>query len=289
MNEHSHPHGDHDHPHLPAPETPIDPGSQALAEALRSSFAIVKIVMAVLVVAFLASGFFQVGPQEQAIVLRFGKPVGEGKEALLGPGLHWSMPYPIDEYVKIPITGLQQVRSSVGWFATTKAQEALGMDAPAVPSINPAQHGYAVTADGNIIHTFATLFFRVEDPLRYEFGFTNAVKLVQNALDNALVQTAARFKVDDILTDDVTGFRDAVRQRTTELLEQRKLGVVVDRCEVQSIPPGFLKQAFDRVVTAVASRDTVLNNAKNYSNETLSRAASQSRSLNNTAEIQRAQ
>ena len=38
--------------------TPVDAGSQALSEALRSSFAIVKVVMVILVVVFLASGFF---------------------------------------------------------------------------------------------------------------------------------------------------------------------------------------------------------------------------------------
>ncbi len=72
------------------PETPVDAGSQALSEALRSSFAIVKFVMLLLVLVFLGSGFFTVGPQERALVLRFGRPVGTGEKALLGPGLHWS-------------------------------------------------------------------------------------------------------------------------------------------------------------------------------------------------------
>ena len=58
-----------------APETPMDAGSQALSEALRSSFGIVKILMVILVGVFIFSGVFQVGPQERAILLRFGKPL----------------------------------------------------------------------------------------------------------------------------------------------------------------------------------------------------------------------
>src|SRR5689334_9828543 len=85
------------------PERPVDAGSEALTEALRSSFGIIKVVMVLLVVVFLGSGFFTVEPQEQAMIIRLGKPVGEGQKALLGPGLHWSYPYPIDEYVKVPI------------------------------------------------------------------------------------------------------------------------------------------------------------------------------------------
>src|ERR1700682_5445632 len=118
MNDQPHSHGELDLP----PETPVDSGSIALSEALRSSFTIVKIVMVVLVVVFLASGFFKVNPQEQAIILRFGKPVGEGSQALLGSGLHWSFPYPIDEYVKVSIKGIQKVGSTVGWYATTPEQ-----------------------------------------------------------------------------------------------------------------------------------------------------------------------
>src|SRR5450631_392422 len=99
-----HEHHDHAHPH-DAPVATDDAGSQALAEALGSSFAIVKIVMVLMVIAFFCSGFFTVGPQEKAVILRFGKPVGEGQKALLSSGkLHWSFPYPIDEVVKIPIT-----------------------------------------------------------------------------------------------------------------------------------------------------------------------------------------
>ena len=100
--EHEHHHHGHE-----APEA-VDAGSQALAEALGSSFAIVKIVMLLMVVVFFGSGFFQVGPSEKAVILRFGRPVGEGKGVLLGPGLHWSFPYPIDEVVKIPITESQK-------------------------------------------------------------------------------------------------------------------------------------------------------------------------------------
>src|ERR1035438_213170 len=96
-------HHDHDHS---APVAADDAGSQALAAALGSSFAIVKIVMVLMVVAFFCSGFFSVGPQEKAMILRFGKPVGEGPKALLTSGLHWSLPYPIDEAGRISITAM---------------------------------------------------------------------------------------------------------------------------------------------------------------------------------------
>ena len=113
--DHDHPHDEHEHRVQPsADDAPADAGSQALAEALRSSFVIVKVIMVILVIVFFGSGIFSVPPQEKAIILRFGKPVGTTVDQLLGPGLHWAFPNPIDEVVKIPIGQIQAVTSTVG-------------------------------------------------------------------------------------------------------------------------------------------------------------------------------
>jgi membrane protease subunit HflK len=283
---------DHDHEPHPAPMTPDDAGSQALAEALRSSFAIIKVAMLLMVLAFFCSGFFTVRSQEKAVILRFGRPVGEGQKALLGAGLHWSYPYPIDEVVKIPITEIQSVDSTVGWYAMTHEQEiaykTAGIEPPASASLNPAMDGYAITADRNIIHIRATLNYHIEDPIRYVFEFTNAGNTVQNALNNALLYTAARFNVDDILTRDVAGFRDAVLQRVNDLTEREQLGIVIDNCVVQSIPPRQLRDVFSQVTTARENRNKLLNDAHSYESQVLIQAGAQATSITNAAAANRA-
>lgn len=287
MNEHAHSTGG-----LPAapppPETPVDAGSQALAEALRSSFVIVKAVMVLLVLLFLASGFFTVGPQERAIILRFGKARGEGEKALLGPGLHWSFPYPIDESIKVSISGLQQVSSTVGWYAVTPEQMLAGIEPPAGATLNPIVDGYVLTADVNIIHTRATLTYRIQDPIQYVFSFVTASNAVQSALDNGLLYAAARFNVDDMLTRDIAGFQEAVRRRTTQLLASQELGVVVEQCVVQSAPPRQLKDAFANVLKAEVMRSKLLNEARTYENQITNKASADAESLVNLAQSDRA-
>jgi membrane protease subunit HflK len=281
---------EHHHDHAPENAAPVaadDAGSQALAEALGSSFAIVKIVMVLMVVAFFCSGFFTVGPQEKAVILRFGKPVGEGQKALLTSGLHWSLPYPIDEVVRIPITEIQKISSNNGWYFTTPEQELSGEEIPAGPSLNPAIDGYAITADRNIIHTRATLYYHIEQPIDFVFNFASASNTVQNALDNALLFTAAKFNVDDILTRDVDGFREAVQQRVTELVEQAQIGIVIDNCEVQSIPPRQLQEVFSMVTTARENRNKLLNDAHSYENQVLNQSGAQATSVTNAAAAER--
>ncbi len=285
----------------PAP-TPQDAGSQALAEALRSSFAIVKFVMILLVLAFFGSGLFTVGPQEKAIILRFGKPVGEGDRALLGAGLHWSFPPPIDEIVRVPITELQTVKSTVGWYALSREEEvafnATGAEPPAFGPLSPGKDSYALTADGNIVHVRATLSYRIEDPLHCVFGFaggTNASYVlagisnaVQNVLDNALLYAAAHYKVDDLLVRDALGFQDAVRRRAAQLIEQEHLGVVIEQCYVVNRrPPRQLDEAFRSVVTANEHRNTALNEARSYANRVLFQASADAAARTNAAAVDR--
>ena len=276
--EHQHHHHDHE-----APEA-LDAGSQALAEALGSSFAIVKIVMVLMVVVFFCSGFFQVGPSEKAVILRFGRPVGEGKSVLLGPGLHWSFPYPIDEVVKIPITERQTVQSTVGWYFTTPEQELSGEELPGGATLNPAIDGYVITADRNIVHTRATLSYHIDDPIAYIFNFESASNSIQNALNNALLYTAAHFDVDDILTRDVDGFREAVRARVGDLTYQEHLGIVVDDLSLmKSVAPRQLQDVFNRVIIAQQNQSKQINDANTYRDKTLLNAAAQASAITTEA------
>lgn len=261
----------------PAPETQ-DAGAQALSEALQSSFAVVKIVMGLMVLTFFGSGFFTVGPAEKAVKLRFGKPVGVGEKRLLNPGWHWSFPYPIDEVVKIPIVEQQVVRSTIGWYYTTPEQELISQGPPAAP-LNLSRDGYVITADQNIIHSRATLRYHVRDPFDYTFNFVSASNLVENALNNALLYSAARFKVDDILLYHVNDFKDAVQNRVESLVDQEHLGVIVDQCNVESSPPGLLKSVFDLVTTTRENRNKALINANSYTNQVLNIAQAEAATI----------
>lgn len=280
------------------PTTPVDSSSQALAEALHSSFGIVKFVMAALFVVFLFSGFFTVGPQEKAIKLRFGKPVGEGDQALLGSGAHWAWPYPIDEVVKIPITEIQEVKARANWFAQSSLQEARGEIPPAPPGtpLNPAIDGYALTADDNIVHVKATLRYRIEDPVRCVFEFASGTNqtyslagisnAVQNVVENALVFTTAGFKMDETLFDKIA-FQDAVNRRVGILIREQKLGVVVDQCIVETRQPRQLDEAFQRVTDAGQKRSTAITEANTYRNQVLSRADANAASRLDSAQTEK--
>jgi membrane protease subunit HflK len=133
----------------------------------------------------------------------------------------------------------------------------------------------------------ATLYYHIDDPLRYVFDFTSASNTVQNALDNALLYSAARFNVDDILLLDQPGFKDAVRQRAADLTDRQRMGITIDNCEVDHTAPQRLKADFDRVEAAREKRNQLLEEAKSYENQVLSRAGASAVTITNLAVAER--
>jgi modulator of FtsH protease HflK len=137
----------------------LDAAGKSLSEALRISFTILKVIMIVLIVAFLASGFRTVGPDEKALVLRFGRIKGVGDEAILGPGAHWVFPYPIDELVRIPVEKNINLSINTFWYKETR-DDILGRGVRPrdwrPEALSPVEEGYALTRSHAVDETPST-------------------------------------------------------------------------------------------------------------------------------------
>ena len=279
---HSHDHG-HDHGHgeeqdsleallgkknqgkAPEPEIVADvddPSTQALSEALRSIFGIIKVVLVILVVIFFSSGIFQVKQNESAVILRLGKPVGTGTDVALKPGLHWAFPYPIDEIVKIPLGQSHSVMSSTGWPVMNPEQVLKGDMPSGTDKMNPGVDGYTLTSDGNIIHVKAVLKYRISDPVRYTFDFANTTNLLQNFLNNAIFYTSANFTAEKALYGDKSSFRDMVAERVQSMIAKHNLGVTLEPISVDTSAPFNVRPSYEAVQQSDLDRNQKINTAQ---------------------------
>jgi membrane protease subunit HflK len=114
---------------------------------------------------------------------------------------------------------------------------------------------------------------------------TSASNTVQNVLNNSLLYTAARFKVDDVLLNQVAAFREAVQDRVEEMAEEQHLGIIVEQCDVESRPPRQLQAVFDQVTIARQNRNKALIDANSYTNQILSQAQGTSSTIINQASV----
>jgi len=268
----------------PGPPASVDEaGSQALTDALHSSFKLVKWLFVVLVAAFFLTGTFTVEPNQMAVVLRFGKPVGEGEAQLLKPGWHWKFPAPIDEVVTIPVGQSHTVVSSTGWFATSPELEAAGKEPPARPSLQPGADGYVLASDGNVLHVRATLKYRVRpaSALDYGFNFAEITNVVRGVLNNALVHAAARFTADEALYRDTARFREVLLQRVQDQVEKLGLGIALEPSEIKVSAPLAVRPAFEAVLAAAQDRGKKISEARGQADEALRKAQGEASAIIN--------
>lgn len=239
-----------------------DASSQALNEALGSSLLLIRVLAIVLAGAFLFSCVFTVNPNEVAVVLRFGKPVGEGSEQTKRQGLHWAFPYPIDEIVKIQIGESKSIRATAAWYAISPEDEAAGLQPQANAALTPGVDGHVLTADGNILHVRATLRYKIVNPVAYAFQFSNVTNLLRDTLDNSIHWASVRYTADDIIYKERVAFRDSIRQRAIDLIERHQIGISLDTLDVEVAAPIFLKAYFDQVTAAQLFRNSKITEAQ---------------------------
>jgi membrane protease subunit HflK len=261
-----------------SPGDELDAAGKSLSEALRISFIILKIIMFILVIVFLASGFRTVGPDEQALVLRFGKIRGIGENRLLGPGPHWVFPYPIDKIVKIPVA--KKVNLPINSFWYSQKQRELLPQGPKksrrlVPeTLNPLGEGYCITrsekqsktiaaatsSDYHLVHCKWQLIYQIDDPERF---FKNV----------AVVATMVNYTIDEARSSDERISRD-VKKLLREKLNKIESGIAVVSVQLTDIIwPRQVDTAFQASITASQESQKFISEAKGYAENTLNETA----------------
>ena len=266
------------------PKVIEDAGTEALSDALKSSFWFVKGIFALLILGLFFSCFRQVHPHEVAVVLRFGKIVGIGKEAIRPPGMVFVLPYPIDELVRIPVAGTHSIRSTAGWHGRAAEYELSGESdvPPDAQSLKPGVDGYAITGDENIIHTRVTLNYTIDDPVAYAFSFANVTNVLENILNDTIIRVSAQFSSADALYENPTAYNDAIRARIEQKTQvENKLGIKISLVTVDTKVPIAVKVAFNGVQTAVDNKNKQINEARGYAGETLSKADAEASTILN--------
>lgn len=188
-------------PEAPQPEADAEPepeqaGSQALAQALRGSFTVLKVGMVALVVFYLLKGIFYVQPQEVRFKLRFGRVVRIGGELALGPGtVHVRWPWEELETV----SNLEQTLDLGREFWTEWPRD----PSQKKMSLNVRQDGFLITGDANIVHMKLRVRYRVSDDaagaLAYAFAVRDAEEILRRAAMGSTVKVVGSMNVMDVI------------------------------------------------------------------------------------------
>lgn len=253
------------------PATNPDTGAQALTDALRLSFRVLRGLMGLLAIAYLASGIFVVQQHERALVLHFGKVTGLGADRIKEPGLHWTWPRPFSEIVRVSTERVLTLDSRSFWYGRdADFQDNAGPG----ETLRPDADGYVVTGDANLLHSRWALRFTVADPYAYRFRFADPDLVLRDELDRAVVQVSARFAVDRALRTDLETYRDEVDRELKARVENLGLGIRVQGVDVLAIaPPRQVAASFDAVTQSAQERAQFISDARAYAVRAINEAA----------------
>jgi modulator of FtsH protease HflK len=203
---------------------------------------------------------FRVNPDELGVVMRFGKMV---RHEL--PGLHYRMPYPIDE-VRLPKITRQNI-IEIGMRTGATAQGSGG----SVAGIR--EESLMVSGDENLVDINFVVFWRIADANKYLFNIQNPDATVKEVSESAMREVVGRSDIQPLLTGARQQTEQAVQKLIQDILNSYGAGVRIDQVQLQKVdPPDQVIAAFRDVQAAATDKERLQNEASSYASRVVPEA-----------------
>ena len=229
-----------------------------LPGGLGSGRGIVVVVVAV-VLLWLLSGFYRVQPDEQGVVLQFGKWV-----RTTPPGLQYHLPGPIESVLTPKVTRVNRIEIGL---------RSIGEGVRETQLRDVAEESLMLTGDENIVDIDFTVFWVIKDAGRYLFNIRNPEATVKLASESAMREVIGQTPIQSALTEGRQQIENATHQEVQKLLDEYGSGIEIRRVQLLKVdPPQQVIDAFIDVQRARADLERLRNEAEAYRNDILPRA-----------------
>jgi membrane protease subunit HflK len=202
---------------------------------------------------------FTVRPDELGVVLRFGQFVRQEP-----PGLHFRMPYPIEE-VRLPKVTRKNV-IQVG-FRTEPA----GRSGQATRGVQ--EESLMLTGDENVVEVPFVVTWRIQDAEKYLFQIQRPEETVKDVAESAMREIVGNRRFEDILVAELGAIRVTVQKLMQDVLNSYNSGIVIDEISLQQVfPPQQVGDSFRDVQAARIDLETFKNEAEAYASKVVPEA-----------------
>jgi membrane protease subunit HflK len=226
----------------------------------------VGLILGVLVLIWLGTGFFIVQEGQQAVITQFGK-----FKSTVNAGFNWRLPYPIQRHELVFVTQIRSV--DVGRDTVLKAT---GLRESAM-----------LTQDENILDIKFAVQYRLSDARAFLFESKNPTEAVVQAAETAVREVLGKMKMDAALSEERDQIATRVRVLMQSILDRYKVGVEIVGINLQQggvRPPEQVQASFDDVLKAGQERERAKNEAQAYANDVIPRAVGSASRLKEEAE-----
>jgi len=245
-----------------------------LSRVFRHARAVARWLIVLLVVLYLASGFYSVKPEQRGVVKRFGRVVTDN----VLPGIHYHLPWPVESVMRLRTT---EIRSMTVSFEETKAAE--GEKAPEIPQV--PKSAPLLTGDENLILATLLIQYTITGPRSYLYNTADADGLLKRIIQDAIISRAAGTSVDELLTIGRLKVQTKLREEILARTEAYDLGIRITSVQIQSIgPPSEVAEAFRDVTSAREDKQKLVQQGRGDRSRRLPRARSDANDMTSKAE-----
>ena len=210
------------------------------------------LLAALVVVVWLASGFYIVDASQRGVVLQFGS-FKETTE----PGLRWRFPYPVQSHELVNLTGVRTIE--IGYRGSEKNKV--------------LKEALMLTDDENIVNIQFAVQYILKDPVEYLFNNRHPDDAVMGAAETAVREMVGKSKMDFVLYEGREQIAAQASKLMQDILDRYKSGILISKVTMQNAqPPEQVQSAFDDDVKAGQDRERQKNEGQAYANDVIPKA-----------------
>jgi len=219
-----------------------------------------KVVSVILIILIAFTSIHTVGPEEEGVVLTFGK-----YSRTLQPGLNFTAPLGVDKVYKIPVQ--RQLKQEFGFRTVSAGQRSTYSKSPYVTE------SVMLTGDLNMADVEWVVQYRIVDSYKYLFRVRDAEKTLRDMSEAVVRKAVGDRTVNEVLTVGRQEVASSVEVMLQKMCDDYENGIRIDQVVLQDVnPPDQVKPSFNAVNQAQQERETLINQAESEYNRVIPRA-----------------
>ena len=197
----------------------------------------------ILAIIWVGSGLYRVLPDEQGVVLRFGKFVKTTQ-----PGLNYHIPFPIESVQTPKVTKVN--RMDIGF----RSERDSGFSSGGVADV--PEESLMLTGDENIVNIDFSVFWVIKDAGNFLFKIQDPQGTVKAAAETAMREVIAKSQLQPILTEGRAIIEAETEEIIQSILDEYNSGIQITQVQTQKAdPPDQVIDAFRDVQAARADME----------------------------------
>ena len=230
------------------------------------NFRIVPVLL-ILIIVWLLTGIYMVGPDEVGVIRTFGKLT-----RVTQSGLNWKFPSPIEIANTPKVTEVKRIE--IGFRSLKNGQYR-----------TVEKESLMLTGDENIVDAEMIVQYKIKDPVEYLFKIVAPELTVREAAEASLRTVVGRNKIDETLTTGKFTIQEETKMQLQSILDKYQSGIHVVAVQLQDVsPPKEVIGAFKDVASAKEDKNRMINQAEGYRNDVIPKARGEAEAMIRDAE-----